>query len=263
MKAYQIVDKNNPISVEYAALSKASFQPAIDAGIITSIEEYQCVTPDDPDFYEKCAQYTWYRSQDVWNDGQEFSYTDKARMITHFELWAKQRVEMNRFFIMEHDAFLREGHADSLAELCANFIGETGSFYANLGLSNCFYSITPHFGGWAVKLLKDQNFPINTMISGTTARIFNTYCEHYLDERNYYGRDYTVVCAWKDGEGLGMGRNIYDIIKNDDPDTRYNPRIPVTQVVKKSLHTTVENNYLQPTDNDEPWTRSGILHVID
>ena len=45
MKAYQIVDLTNPVSVEYHEISKQSFQPAIDEGLIEEIIPVQAITP--------------------------------------------------------------------------------------------------------------------------------------------------------------------------------------------------------------------------
>ena len=43
MKAYQIVDLTNPVSVEYHEISKQSFQPAIEEGLIEEIIPVQAL----------------------------------------------------------------------------------------------------------------------------------------------------------------------------------------------------------------------------
>ena len=50
MIAYQIVIKGDLVSERYAAISRRSFQPAIDAGIISEIRTFDAFTPDSPDF---------------------------------------------------------------------------------------------------------------------------------------------------------------------------------------------------------------------
>lgn len=263
MQAYQIVDLNNPTSVEYAALSKASFQPAIDEGILGTIIDRQCVTPNDPDFAEKCAMFTWHTSKEAESLGQEFSDTEKARMISHFELLKEQRDSMFRFIVMEHDAWLRDGQLPMFKELMGMVNNTQGVLYGNLSYKMSYYSVTPHFAGWAYSLLTDQNFPINTSLNVTLARLFATYTVEFLAERNFMDKDHVVLAPWKDNLTLGFARDIYMLKNNNDPDPRYNPPIPVTQVVKRSLSTTVDTNYLDSDANASPWTRHEILHVID
>lgn len=59
MKVKQIVMKGDARSEEYAAISRESFAPAIRDGYIESIETFDAITPDSPDFAEHCAKYNW------------------------------------------------------------------------------------------------------------------------------------------------------------------------------------------------------------
>ena len=63
MKAIQIVMKGNERSEEYAYLSQRSFQRAIDDGYIDSIETFDAITPEIPDFQESyVSKYSWAKS---------------------------------------------------------------------------------------------------------------------------------------------------------------------------------------------------------
>ena len=62
MKAIQIVMKGDERSEEYAALSRYSFQRAIDDGYIDSIETFDAITPDSEDFQEHIDSYNWSKS---------------------------------------------------------------------------------------------------------------------------------------------------------------------------------------------------------
>ena len=56
MKAYQIVIKGNEVSEEYARISRESFQPLVDKGILEIIT-FDAITPESPDFEEHANKY--------------------------------------------------------------------------------------------------------------------------------------------------------------------------------------------------------------
>lgn len=62
MKAIQIVMRGDERSEEYAALSRQSFQRAIDEGYIDSIETFDAITPQSDMFQEHVDKYTWSKS---------------------------------------------------------------------------------------------------------------------------------------------------------------------------------------------------------
>ena len=59
MIAYQIVIKGDLVSERYAAISRRSFQPAIDAGIISEIRTFDAITPQTQNFQEHINRYNW------------------------------------------------------------------------------------------------------------------------------------------------------------------------------------------------------------
>ena len=59
MIIYQIVIKGDARSEEYAAISRASFQPAIDAGFISEIKIFDAITPSSENFEEHVSRYNW------------------------------------------------------------------------------------------------------------------------------------------------------------------------------------------------------------
>ena len=50
--------KGNKVSEEYAKISRESFKPLTDAGII-DIRTFDAITPESPDFEEHKSRYTW------------------------------------------------------------------------------------------------------------------------------------------------------------------------------------------------------------
>ena len=90
MKAYQIVDFNNPISVDYFNYSMTSFIPVRD---LLEIEQVQCVTPDTLPASVKL------------DPSKKRTKTQEAVLMSHY-LLIKRLAEGEEFIIMEHDAFL-------------------------------------------------------------------------------------------------------------------------------------------------------------
>ena len=62
MIAYQIVIKGDLVSERYAAISRRSFQPAIDAGIISEIRTFDAITPQSSNFQEHVDRFRWESS---------------------------------------------------------------------------------------------------------------------------------------------------------------------------------------------------------
>jgi len=57
--AYQIVIKGNEISEAYAKISLESFQPLLDAGVISEIRTFDAITPESDNYQEHLDRYTW------------------------------------------------------------------------------------------------------------------------------------------------------------------------------------------------------------
>jgi len=117
MKAYMIVDFNNPVSMHYSKMSIESFRPIKD---IIEIIPLQCCTPKDLKWIDKKDQWGNSPSLDPSVCGAPLTFhntdpkkigwseTEIACFISHYRLWRKQATRKDRFIILEHDAYLRD-----------------------------------------------------------------------------------------------------------------------------------------------------------
>lgn len=97
--AYQIVDFNNPVSLEYHKHSASSFKVVSD---YVNIVPVQCVTPDTlPDINI--------------NPKYNRTPTEKAVLVSHYNL-IKKIANGERCIIMEHDAYLWPDRVDTFKE---------------------------------------------------------------------------------------------------------------------------------------------------
>lgn len=262
MKAYQIVDFNNPISVEYSQISQESFKPAIETGYIEEIIPVQSVTPETLDQYEHL--YDWRPSlMKLDNDtDKNHSETEKAGMCSHWELMRKQGESEERFLILEHDTFLLPQHLDDFGYLL-NYIKQKNVCYANIGLFMACYTFNTHCAGWMYQLLHEQKFWINSGPYGVVERLFRNYTDHYLRKRNYLEIDPTVIHPWHNCDTLGFGRKVERYFNEYDPYPKHSMKTPTTQVIKKSLRVTQDHHTYKKEYKEEPWKRHHYFYVID
>ena len=105
MKAYQIVDFDNPVSVSYSKISQDSFRPAIEKGYISEIIPVQAVTPKNLHKYEDMFNWETDLTQISGYD-KKITPTEKSGNISHWLLMKQASETDERFFIMEHDALM-------------------------------------------------------------------------------------------------------------------------------------------------------------
>ena len=92
MNAYQIVDFDNPTSVQYYQYSVQSLRPVAD---LLNIEQVQCITPKT-------------LPSGILGDDKKRSETEKAALVSQY-LLIKRIAQGERLIVMEHDAYLRPG----------------------------------------------------------------------------------------------------------------------------------------------------------
>lgn len=261
MKVYQIVDRNNPVSDEYAKISRKSFQPLIDDGTLEFID-FPAITPEHPDFEDIISRYEWRPSLMVGDHGstEDHSPTEKAGMCSHWELMRMQGETEERFLIMEHDSYLLD---EKVFRDMLEFIEDRGVCYANIGLFMGCYTFSTHCARWQYELLRDQKFWINSGPYGVVERLFRNYTDHYLRKRDYLDIDPTVIHPWNQCDTLGFGRRVNRYFNNHDPDRENSIPNPTTQVISKRLKVTQEHHRYKQEHIDEPWKRFPIFKVID
>lgn len=264
MLAYQIVDFDNPISVEYMKISQESFAPAIKNGTLSEIRAVQCVTPKT--LHEHEHQYEFRPSvigiDGGWGNKKEQSPTEKSLKCSHFALIKKQSQTEEPFLILEHDAYLLPKHIKVFKHLC-KIIEDNEVCYFNIGLFTACYGFSQRFAFWSYDMLVRQRFWINGGSYNTMERLFRTYTQEHLKKKDYYGIDPTVIHPWHACDTLGFGRWSQQYYDNYDPDRKNSIPTPVTQVVKKSLSVTLDHENYPQKFKDFPWTRHHYFHVID
>ena len=118
--AYQLVDFNNPISVEHSQHSINSFKPVRD---VLTIIPVQCTTPST------------LPTDKFYGDSKERTVYEQSCFCSHYHL-VKRLSSGEHFFIMEHDAYLWPQDEDRFRALLLNY--HTYSVYY-LGIANEFY----------------------------------------------------------------------------------------------------------------------------
>lgn len=270
MKAYQIVIKGNERSEEYAEISRKSFEPALDRGILSEIITFDAITPDSDDFEEHVQKYTWEASlmhADLpIHDGKskpDHSPTEKAGMCSHWELMRRQSLSEERFFVMEHDTYLLD--VDML-EKCMECFHTYEPLYANFGAFMGFYSFDHVVAEWQYRMLTQRDFPINCGPYCTLQRLFATHTTRVLKlpTVNYRNRKYPTIHPWGQLDTLYFGNNVQIPFNEKDPDRESNPwKTPTTQVVAKHLGVTQEHHSYSDLHIEKPWLRSKFFHIID
>jgi hypothetical protein len=267
MKAIQIVMKGDERSEEYAALSRWSFQRAIDDGYIDSIETFDAITPQSDTFQEHVDKYTWSKSLmtldlNSGNGKEDHSPTEKAGMCSHWELMRQQGESNEKFWIMEHDTWLVEERYEAF-KLLTEYAENT--LYANIGLFMGMYCMDRSFAHWSHHMMTGgNNFPINCGPYCTLQRLFRTYTTNWLSrpEIDYYGIRNTALHPWFDCDTIGVGRDIGVYFNNRDRRKNGIPT-PTTQVISKKLLVTQDHHGYKEEQIQIPWTRHKFFHVID
>lgn len=121
--ALQIVDLNNPLSVEYSKRSIETFNPV---NHLLEIIPFQCFTP------------ATIPTDNVYKDKKNRTLFEQACFASHYYL-VKKLSEGENFIIMEHDAYLRPDKIDAFTSL----LQDIDNYYTfNLGIANEFYKLS-------------------------------------------------------------------------------------------------------------------------
>ena len=265
MKAYQIVIKGNEKSEEYAEISRRSFQPAIDEGIISEIVTFDAITPESPDFQEHVDKYVWKSSLMTMDKNagnkDDHSPTEKAGMCSHWELMRIAYESDERFFIMEHDTFLLRERMEAFS-LLVDYTPQT--LYSNIGLFMGMYSVESETAAWMYDLLVNADFPINCGPYCTLQRLFRTYTTNHLKrpDVDYRGIRNTAIHPWHQCDTLGIGRDIGLYFNNNDTREVGIPT-PTTQVISKRLAVTQDHHGYSEKNQLRPWERHPFFKVIE
>lgn len=273
MKAYQIVIKGDPISEEYARISRESFKPLTDSGILEIIT-YDAITPNSDNFEEHVNLYHWSSSLMLADlqgtNPDDHSPTEKAGMCSHWDLIRQASKSDERFLVLEHDTFLVEKHTDVFVDLIER-IQKEDIMYANVGLFMGCYSLGKQTAEWMYEMLTEakgwsSRFPINCGPYCTLQRLFATYTSSVLKPNNFFdlpSEKITTIHPWHECYTLYFGRNCQVPFNKKDPDIENSLPVPTTQVVSKSMKVTQDHHGYPNKMIESPWTRHNYFHVID
>jgi hypothetical protein len=125
IKAYMQVDLNNPLAVRYMEYCLKSYEIVSD---IITVEPIQCITPDT--LLEELADIP---NQDFRSPQEMASLHSNYRMVKRI---AENKED--RFWILEHDAYLRPEHEDTFRMIMSKWWTMPT---ACLGMSNEFYTL--------------------------------------------------------------------------------------------------------------------------
>lgn len=260
MKAYMIVNHDNPVSMKYSEIARESWKPAIDRGLLTEIILHQGVTKKT--LHKHQSKYKWQNSLARIDGGENntkpMTRSEIAGMCSHWDLMRKQGEETERFFIMEHDAYLLDV---DVFEECMEFMYEHDIAYANLGLYMSCYSYNRHAAGWFYSELTKNRLPINTGPYGVVERLYKNYATHYLSKRNYNNQKFQFMHPFANLTKISVGshaeemKNAYNF---KAPEPVFGFPTPSTQCWSESLGITQEHaNY-----NENPKTQRGSFYKI-
>lgn len=247
MKAYMLVDFDNPVSVRYCEIAIDSFKPVIQRGILDIIPT-QCITPQT--LHTVKNDYFWQKSLATIDgsntrEPKPMHETEMSGMCSHWELMRRQRYE-DRFFIMEHDAYLLD--ADDF-EKAYDFMLEHDIAHANLGLYMSCYSYNKHSAQWMYdQLTRDNRVPVNCGPYLMAEKLYKLYAKHYLSKRDYNCRLYSFLQPFNDHEKLGYGRTDKEMFKttNFKRSTQPYMNTPSTQCWSEELGLTQNHhNYVR------------------
>ena len=203
MKAYQIVDFDNPVSVSYSKISQDSFRPAIEKGYISEIIPVQAVTPKNLHKYED--MFNWENDlAQISGYNKQITPTEKSGNISHWLLMKQASETDERFFIMEHDALMLNSFN---FKMCMDVMNEHDMSYANLGMFMSCYSYNKGSASWMYdQLIRENNVPVNCGPYLMAEKLYKLYAKHYLSKRDYLGKKYSFLQPFRDHEKLGYGR---------------------------------------------------------
>jgi hypothetical protein len=261
--AYQIVIKGNEVSEAYAKISLESFQPLVDAGVISEIRTFDAITPESDNYQENLDRYTWAKSlmrADVLSENTKemHSPTEMAGMCSHWELMRMASEVDEDFIVLEHDSYFN-GDVGQFRQLC-----EMDVLYRNIGLFMGCYSLESKTAGWMYNALTNAEFPINCGPYCTLQRLFATYTTDVLKKQDFRGRATTVIHPWASCTTLYFGRNVQRPFNKPDKNEDTNEwRLPSTQVVSKSMKVTQDHHGYKEGYIEEPWTKNKNLLVIE
>ena len=286
------MDFNNPVSIKYSERAMDSFQFVSD---LIRIEPVQCTLPEDIIFEDSDRKDEWgygpyldnrvcgfdvtmptkgnWLKEGDWN--RVGSMQEKAALISHLKLIRMASLSYERFFVLEHDAWLKS--PDTFRKLYDLYYHQTD--YFNVGIAVECYSLSKGFANY---MTNEHN---TTMMEGPMGFLHRHYNTWHQREYGYKSGEYRnkndidthdgvkfnsftrkdklvyVVAGQTNKTAVGTGLGIHRDSMANIFQLKNKKRLfdaPVTQVVARNLGVTIEH-----TNPGKNLTEAKNLHVVD
>lgn len=255
-----IVDFDNPVSMKYSQITAESWQPAIARGLISEIILWQGIT--EKTLHKHKNKYNWQRSlagiDGGVNNKNSMTPSEMAGMCSHYELMKLQSETTERFYIMEHDAWLL--NVDQF-EICQEFIFDHDIAWANVGLYMSCYSYNRRAAHWMYHMLTQKEFPINGGPYGVAERLYKTYASRILRKHSYNNKEFQFMTHDFSLSKIVPGCSASEctsVYNNGTPPPVFGFPNPSTQVWSEKLGITQDHaNYMA-----NPKTQRGSFYKI-
>lgn len=225
---------------------------------IFDIELVQCYTPDTIGELE--SKFNWQTLRQKMQEGKESTPSERAGDISHWEMMRKRAESDERFFVMEHDAYLLD---EDQFKRQLEFTLQRGLDWANLGLFMSCYSFSKEAATVMYNLMTRRAFPLNGGPYGCVERLVKTYMDVYPSDKQYRFMTHTQNDKVDYGTTSVDLTNIYNNGRTDHRIGKYwkwrgEFTLASTQVIKKSMGITQDHNI-----SYDPWRRSNYFKIID
>lgn len=213
-KAYMQVDFNSSLAMKYCDLALKSFDRVSD---ILEIEVIQCVTPSTllPEL------------SDIPNALKKRSPQELASIHSNYHM-AKRISQGERFWVLEHDAYLRPQHEDVFRMIMSKW--KTKDSTLNIGMANEFWTTIPDIAALYCNRIK-KGWPSGPM--SLLHKVTDEYCKNNKTKNTYWPANRFKNPQWCNKTGV-----------DNNVSTAYNkPSVildsPITQILDERYGGTV------------------------
>jgi hypothetical protein len=224
IKAVMQVDLDNTLALQYLELALKSYECVSD---IFEIEVVQCVTPDT--LLPELANIPDHPRAANRSPQEIASIHSNYRMI-------KRISEGERFWVLEHDAYLRPEHEETFRMLMSKWQMFPS---AELGMANEFYTMWPEIAKLWCDVYEQNGYVSGPM--GTLHRVTDSWCRRKKWNRRtiYWPCDWSLDPRWVNMTGVANSvsasyRDPYIIINS-----------PITQLMDEKHGGTVTDRKKQ------------------
>lgn len=234
IKGIMQVDFNSQLALRYCEVALESFQRVSD---IFEIEVVQCVLPTTliPEL------------SSMPNALAKRSPQELASIHSNYRM-AKRMSQGERFWVLEHDAYLRPQHEDVFRMIMSKWHTKNSSF--ELGMANEFWTTIPAIAKmYCTEIEKGWSSGPMSLLHKVTDR----YCKNNKERNTYWPMNRFKNPEWRNKTGVDINVSL----------AYNNPKIildsPITQIMDEKYGGTVRDRkkdshlYSRETNPDAEW----------